>query len=265
MVNSPNIISTNTTTRFLVAVSHTRQSAELLVWAKQLADNMQATIYAVYVENTYEITQKQRKELDNNIAIAKNLGIDFRIISNYNTVKGIVGFAFQEKITHIIIGKPKAYNLLTYIRRGDFVNQLIKNSGDIHVYILGSDGKIQNEKYREKVNLPSFTSQWKQYIISSLIVILTTVLCYFLSDFVGYRVISFVLLFLVSLMAFFYGTGPILLASTLSALIWNFFFIPPHFTFHIDNTEDVLMFFMFFIIALLNGVIRPTQIVVAKS
>lgn len=255
MVNSSNNIVTKSTARLLVAVSHTRQSAELLVWAKQLADNMQATIYAVYVESTYEITQKQRKELDNNIAIAKNLGIDFRIISNYNTVKGIVGFAFQEKITHIVIGKPKAYNLLTYLRRGDFVNQLIKNSGDIHVYILGSDGIKHSEKYREKVNLPSFTSQWNQYLISSLIVILSTLGCYFLSDFVGYRVISFVLLFVVSLMAFFYGTGPILLASTLSALIWNFFFIPPHFTFHIDNTEDVLMFFMFFIIALLNGVL----------
>lgn len=255
MVNSSNNIATKSTARLLVAVSHTQQSAELLVLAKQLGDNMQASIYAVYVESTYEITQKQRKELDNNIAIAKNLGIDFRIISNYNTVKGIVGFAIQEKITHIIIGKPKAYNLLTYLRRGDFVNKLIKNSGDIHVYILGSDGIKHSEKYREKVNLPSFTSQWNQYLISSLIIILSTLGCYFLSDFAGYRVISFVLLFEVSLMAFFYGTGPILLASTLSALIWNFFFIPPHFTFHIDNTEDVLMFFMFFIIALLNGVL----------
>lgn len=241
--------------KFLVAVSHTRQSAELLVCAKQLADNMQASIQAIYIESTHRITQSQRKELDNNIAIAKNLGINFRIISNYNTVKGIAGFAFQEKITHIIIGKPKAYNLLTFLRRGDFVNQLIKNSANIHVYILGSDGEKGIGKYREKVNLPSFTSQWNQYLITSIIVILAMFLSYFLSDFVGYRVISFVLLFVVSLLAFFYGTGPILLASTLSALIWNFFFIPPHFTFHIDNTEDVLMFFMFFIIALLNGVL----------
>lgn len=250
-----NIVSSKNTTRLLVAVSHTSQSAELLVLAKQLADNMQANIQAVYVESTYEITQKQRKELDKNISLAKNLGIEFRIISNYNTVKGIVNFAFQENITHIIVGKPKAYNLLTYLRRGDFVNKLIKNSGDIHVYILGSDGKKHSEKYREKVSLPSFTSQWNQYLISSLIVILSTLGCYLLRDYVGYRVISFVLLFVVSLMAFVYGTGPILLASTQSALIWNFFFIPPHFTFHIDNTEDVLMFFMFFIIALLNGVL----------
>lgn len=46
-----------------------------------------------------------------------------------------------------------------------------------------------------------------------------------------------------------------MLASTLGALVWNFFFIPPHFTFNIDKTEDILIFSLFFIIALVNGVL----------
>jgi two-component system sensor histidine kinase KdpD len=56
-------------------------------------------------------------------------------------------------------------------------------------------------------------------------------------------------------MATFMRTTPVLLASTLSALVWNYFFIPPQYTFHIDKTEDILMFGMFFIIALLNGIL----------
>ena len=121
-------------TRLLVAVGHTAQSAELLVYASELAKKMQASIQAVYIENTYELTTRQRKELDNNVGIAKQLGIEFRIISNYDTVKGIAGFALQENITHIVIGKPKTFNLLTLLRRGDFVNKLIRNSGNIHIY-----------------------------------------------------------------------------------------------------------------------------------
>ena len=62
-------------------------------------------------------------------------------------------------------------------------------------------------------------------------------------------------MFLVSILAIFYGTSPILLASTLSALIWDYFFIPPQFTLHIDKAEDMMMFIMFFIIALLNGIL----------
>ena len=76
-----------------------------------------------------------------------------------------------------------------------------------------------------------------------------------MKDFVGYQVVSFALLFLVSILALFYGTGPILLAATLSALIWDFFFIPPPFTLHIEKSVDVLMLIMFFIIALLNGIL----------
>ena len=100
-----------------------------------------------------------------------------------------------------------------------------------------------------------FISPWYEYLFVVLIVILSTTICYFIRDLVGYRVLSFVLLFVVSILAFIYGTGPVLLASTLSALIWNFFFIPPHYTLHISNTEDLLMFVMFFIVALLNGVL----------
>lgn len=239
---------------FLVAISHTSQSAKLLVWAKNLAEKMQASLQAVYVENTYELTNNQREQLDKNIETAKDLGIDLRIISNYDTVKGIAQFAIKENITHLLIGKPRSYNMLTFFRRGDFVNKLIHYTGNIHIYILAGENTI-SEKYKEKINLPSFSSQWNQYLITFISVILAALFCYFVQDFVGYRVISFVLLFFVSVLAFVYGTGPVLLASTLSALIWNYFFIPPHYTLHIDNTEDMLMFFMFFIIALLNGVL----------
>lgn len=48
---------------------------------------------------------------------------------------------------------------------------------------------------------------------------------------------------------------PVLTAALLSAIIWNFFFIPPIFTFHIDSTEDLLMFLLYFFIALVNAVL----------
>ncbi|HEX2936260.1 MAG TPA: DUF4118 domain-containing protein [Bacteroidales bacterium] len=94
-----------------------------------------------------------------------------------------------------------------------------------------------------------------RYILVILVIGVTVLCCIPLSHTQGYHVISFILLFVVSLLAIFLSTGPVLLASSLSALVWNFFFIPPHYTFHIDKPEDILMFCMFFSIALLNGVL----------
>ncbi|HET6555698.1 MAG TPA: DUF4118 domain-containing protein [Prolixibacteraceae bacterium] len=94
-----------------------------------------------------------------------------------------------------------------------------------------------------------------QYLLSIFIIGLTALLCTPLSNQQGYHVVSFILLFVVSILATFMGIGPVFVAATLSALVWNFFFIPPNLTFHIDKTEDILMFGMFFIIALVNGVL----------
>jgi len=95
----------------------------------------------------------------------------------------------------------------------------------------------------------------KQFIISILLVCIVSALCYLLSPYIGYRAIALILLVTVSFIAMFFDIWPVLLAALLSALIWNFFFIPPKFTLSIGNTEDVLMFFMYFVIASLNGVL----------
>jgi two-component system sensor histidine kinase KdpD len=137
---------------------------------------------------------------------------------------------------------------------GSFVHRLIKYSGNIDVYILGADNQAKDH-FRKMVAIPSFTSNLRQYLTIPLYVILTALLCYVGKDFFGYQVVSFILLFLVSILALFYGTGPILLAATLSALIWDVFFIPPQFTIHVERPEDLLMLAMFFIIALLNGIL----------
>jgi two-component system sensor histidine kinase KdpD len=238
----------------LVAVSHTQQSAKLMRWAKNLAYTMDSDLQAVYVESSYKLSSAESDQLNKNINLARQLGIKFRFVTNRDKVKAIVDFALKENITHIIIGKPRVRNLITLLRLGNFVNRLIRYSGNIDVYILGSD--IQSkDRFKEQVSLPSFTSNLQQYISSILIIILTSLACFAIKDYIGYQVVSFCLLFVVSALAFFFGTGPILVSATLSALIWDFFFIPPPYTLHVDKPEDMLMLVMFFIIALLSGVL----------
>ena len=103
--------------------------------------------------------------------------------------------------------------------------------------------------------IPGFTSKIAEYLIVLVVIALTVLICTPLSNQQGYHIVSFILLFVVSIMAVFLGIGPVLLASTISALVWNYFFIPPHHALHIEKTEDKLMFVSFFIIALLNGIL----------
>ena len=75
-------------------------------------------------------------------------------------------------------------------------------------------------------------------------------LCYPITNVVGYRSVALLLMFVVSVLSLRMSLYPVLAAATASALIWNYFFIPPQFTFHIGSLEDGLMFSMYFIVAL---------------
>jgi two-component system sensor histidine kinase KdpD len=98
-------------------------------------------------------------------------------------------------------------------------------------------------------------SKTRQFLFSFLLVSAVSLLCYAFSSLLGYRVVALILLVTVSLVAVTFDIIPVLTAALLSALIWNFFFIPPRFTFHVGNTEDTILFAMYFIIALINAVL----------
>lgn len=98
-------------------------------------------------------------------------------------------------------------------------------------------------------------SKKKQYLISTVLIILTATLCFFSVGFIGYRAIALILLVVVSVNAILFDIFPVLISALLSALIWNFFFIPPTLTLHIGTPEDGLMFLMYFVIASINAVL----------
>lgn len=106
--------------------------------------------------------------------------------------------------------------------------------------------------------MKSILSQIKiknQYLISILSVSIVASLCLFTRNYLDYKIVGYLLLVVVSILSMFLSILPLLLSAVLSALILNFFFIQPYYTFHISDAEDSLLLFLFFIIALVNAVL----------
>jgi two-component system, OmpR family, sensor histidine kinase KdpD len=95
----------------------------------------------------------------------------------------------------------------------------------------------------------------RQYVISIAAVIGISIIGLFIHNVVGYRVVAFMLLVGVSILAMTFDIVPVLLSAFLSALIWDFFFIPPRFTLTVGTTEDRILLLMYFIIAMINAVL----------
>jgi two-component system sensor histidine kinase KdpD len=95
----------------------------------------------------------------------------------------------------------------------------------------------------------------RQFLISVAIVIGISLVGLFTYTLIGYRVVAFMLLVGVSVLAMFLDIVPVMVAAFLSALIWDFFFIPPRFTLTVGTPEDRLLLLMYFVIALINAVL----------
>lgn len=99
-----------------------------------------------------------------------------------------------------------------------------------------------------------YSLKWQFFICLSF-VLLTALICFFSLSLIGHTVIALIMLMTVSLLAMLFDILPVLLSAVLSAVTWNFFFIPPRFTFHIDKAQDLLMFLLYFVIAMVNAVL----------
>ena len=93
----------------------------------------------------------------------------------------------------------------------------------------------------------------RDYLIGVAGVILLTIGCWLLTPLTGYGAIALIYLLGVLVAGIVLARGPVLIVAGLSALCWNFLFIPPLYTFHIGKFEDVLMFVTYFIVAITVG------------
>lgn len=93
-----------------------------------------------------------------------------------------------------------------------------------------------------------------QFLIGIGTITLVSLFSYLFIDIIGYHVVALILLLAVSILAMFFEIFPIVTVAVLSALIWNFFFIQPQYTFKISTPEDALLFLMYFMIAVMNAV-----------
>lgn len=237
----------------LVLVGPSKSSAKLIRWAKNLSYTMGADLVALHVENTQVLDEEQQEQLSQNIDLAREFGAEVIITSGSDLVSTTLNIARRENITHIIIGKSGKQSFFsTLFAKDNFVNRLLKESGEIDIYVI--EPGFETKQYKKGLaSYPDFSSSFKNYLLATLAVLVAVVLCIPITAETGYQSISFILLFVLLTLSMFYRLGPVMLASAVSALAWNFFFIPPQYTLKITEPEDLLAFCMFFIVALVTG------------
>jgi two-component system sensor histidine kinase KdpD len=237
--------------RLLVAVSPSPYSEYLIRWTRRMADNLKAPWIALYIESQKALTPSAQELLRSNLTLARELGAEVMSTADEDIVSGLIRVAELRNITQIVVGKPLKRYISDYFSGGNLVERLLKRCGDIELHVVTQPaGPVSKRRFRPSF---PFMSSYKGYLLAIASIAAVTAANLFLVRFTGYWTIALIYLFAVTLLALRISRAPVLLAAALSAVSWNYLFIPPLHTMRIDKVEDALMFVMYFVIAAVIG------------
>lgn len=238
--------------RLLVAVGPSPFSTQLVRWTRRMASAQGAAWMAVSVESSRQLVPDARRRLEQNLALARELGAEIVVTQDEDVAEALVRVALQHNATQIVVGKSRTPRLLDLVRGGSLVDRLLRLSGSIDIYVVPAERVAGRSNIRLEWQPPE-ASPAREYVEVAVVLGALTVLGWLIVSHTGYVAIGLMHLLAIVALSLRVGRWPVLAAGVASALLWNFLFIPPLFTFAIDKFEDGMMFVTYIAVALIAG------------
>lgn len=239
--------------RLMVAISSSPSSEQLIRSTRRLAFELDAPWVAVYVDTGTPLNDQDQARLNRNLNLARELGAEVVTTHDLDIAAALQRIARQKDITRIIIGRPpkKKFNFLNFFHTS-FIDRLENDNKHIDIIILRQE-KLTNIYQKLFSNYQVIASPWSAYAISIAYCIGIIAIGLILSPIIGYKSVGFIFLLGILILSFFVGRGPIFLAAVLSALCWDFLFIPPVLTPTITRSEDITLVIIYLFVAAIMG------------
>jgi two-component system sensor histidine kinase KdpD len=238
--------------RLLVAVGPSPSSTQLVRWTRRMAASQGASWIAVSVEDSRPLDKDAQRRLEQNLALARELGAEIVVTHDNDVADALVRVALQKNATQIVVGKSLRPRWLDALRGGNLVDRLLRIGGSIDIYVVPAErsGERPAPWIGWRQIEPSPAREYGE-VFGTLAAL--TAASWFVAPHTGYPAVGFFYLLAVVGLSLRVGRGPIFVAGIASAVAWDFLFIPPVFTFIIQKLEDRLMLGTYFAVALITG------------
>ena len=234
--------------RLLVCVSPHSSSARLLTSAKRMASELDAKWFAVYVEQpgAAMLPEASRSHAADNLRLAADMGAEAVTLPGRDIAEEIAGFARRRNVTRIIVGKPRRARWGGILSRNP-VDELVRIAEAIDIYV--TDGEPAEQREAAYVVRPA-RIQLSDYGTGGLYLVLATLACFAMYPYFNLSNLIMVYLLAVMLTATECGRGPAILSSLLSVLAFDFFFVPPRFSFTVEDAQYIVTFVVMCLVGL---------------
>jgi len=239
--------------RILVCVSEDPRSASLVRYAKRLADRLHAPWTALCIETrrSLQFSETERDWVAETMRLAERLGGEAITLpaSARRIDDDILSFARKQNVTHIVIGKSTRSRWFE-ILHGSVVHDLVRRAGNIGIHVIPGEARVADAKATPATDAPKPFDPLP-YIVALLAIALALGIGKAMQPLFGIENADLVFLTAVVGVAVRYGLIPSLLATVAASLCYNFFFLPPVYTFTITDPTNVAAFVLFTVVAVI--------------
>ena len=242
--------------RVLVCVSEDPRAAGLVRYTKRLADRLHAPWTALSVETprSLQLTEEQRDRISDTLRLAEALGGEAITIpgGGRRIADDVMNFAHANNVTQIVIGKSSRTRWFE-ILHGSVVHDLVRSSGNISVHVIAGEHAggepIPKKTVRTVEEVRPFDAI--PYVVATAAVAVALGIDELIHPIVGIENVDLVFMTAIVAVAVRYGLLPSLFASIIASLCYNFFFLPPIYTFTITDPTNLAALLIFIVMAVL--------------
>ncbi|HEY2889610.1 MAG TPA: universal stress protein, partial [Dongiaceae bacterium] len=212
--------------RVLVGINESPNCSSVVRYARRLADRLRAPWTAAYVETarSQRLSEAERDRIANALRLAERLGGEAVTVPAADAATGLVEFAREHNMTHIVLAKS-GRSRWSELLRGSVSQQLIRHAGDISVHVIA--GRPETSGSAERVGAESqapaaATINLKAYLGSLAMTAGALAVGLLLQRYLAVSNIALVFLMAVLASAITFGLWPALATCLVSVLAYNF-------------------------------------------
>lgn len=230
--------------RLLVAVGPSPTSAMLIRATRRMAADLRAPWIAAAVETprTVNMPDDARMRLEANLRLAESMGAETASLTGSTVADALVRYAHEAGVNRIVIGKT-AEPRWRQILRGSVVDELLKRSGEIDIFVIRGDE--QPHERAKPGAAPRAPLHIESLPAAAAAGVMAVCLAFgLLLREVGLTDSDVLLTFLagVAAVAYFFGRLLSVGAAVAAVLLFNFFFTEPFYTLRVYDARYLATF-----------------------
>jgi two-component system, OmpR family, sensor histidine kinase KdpD len=231
--------------RLLVAVGPDAQAEDLVRAGKRMADALDAQWIVVYVE-TPALLRLSEEERNRRIAVlrlAESLGAESVTLDGPSAAATIGEYARVRHVTRVVVGAPKRRGWRAWLRPST-ATELVRRARGFDVIMVAAAPRASPAPAATAATagVAAPPVHWDRYASAAAITAVCTLLAF--AMYPHFELSNLVMIYLlgVTVAGLRLGRGPSALTAVLSVAAFDFFFVPPRYSFAVSDVQYLVTF-----------------------